>query len=119
MILTGAVGMLLVACCSAASAGTLPVGHVARCVAGSQRDPLEVQRGVYDLRIGDRRVALVGELELQLSQRRDLTRDLLEAALCMLTQVGRDWAVAALDLDAHSGLPCRCRRETDATPPGA
>ena len=78
------------------------VDHVVGALAGAQGHALEVQRGLGDLRLADRGVALLPELDLELSEGRDLPRDLLELLLdprAKLVVDGRD--VATLDLDAH------------------
>src|ERR1700759_3759131 len=74
---------------------------VGRRVARPERDSLEVQRRLGDLRIGDRRIALLEELHLELGQLGHLTRALAEALGDVLPQVIGNGHVAALDLDAH------------------
>ena len=57
------------------------VGHVGRALAGAERDSLEVQGRLCDLRILDGRIAFLPELDLELCERRDLAGDLLELLL--------------------------------------
>src|SRR5829696_6289621 len=66
-----------------------------------QRDALEGERRGRDLRRADRRVALLGELELEARERRHLPRDLLEPPLGVLAQTIVDCDVAPPHLDAH------------------
>ena len=56
------------------------VQHLARRVPRAERDALEMERGLRHLGFGDRRVALLGELHLQLGELRNLPRDLSESA---------------------------------------
>jgi hypothetical protein len=59
-------------------------------LAGSQRDPLQMQRRLGDLRVGDRRVALLEHLDLELRQLGHLPRHLPEALGHVLPQVVGD-----------------------------
>ena len=77
------------------------VAHVVRALAGPEGHALEVERDLRDLRIADRRIALLLELHLHLRQRRYLPRDLLELLLDLRPEVVVDRNVAPLHLDAH------------------
>ena len=57
------------------------VVHVRRGVARAQRHPLQVERRLGDLAVGDRGVALLVDLDLQAGQLRDLLDHLAQAAL--------------------------------------
>src|SRR5262249_31650102 len=63
------------------------VHQVGRSIARAKRDALEMERGLGDLRIGDGRVALLENLDLELSQLRHLPGDLSEALVYVLPQV--------------------------------
>ena len=55
------------------------VQHLGRGLVGAQRDTLQVQGRLGDLPVGDRRVALLGELDLERRQLRDLLADAAKA----------------------------------------
>src|SRR5215213_380957 len=73
----------------------------------AQRDALQIERRLGDLSLGDRRVALLAQLDLELSQLGHLTRDRSEASLDVLSESVADWGVPSLDRDAHSAPPLR------------
>src|SRR6476646_1840609 len=74
------------------------VAQVARPVARAQRHALEVEGRLGDLVLGDRRVALLRELDLEVGEVRDLLRAPPEALLHVLAQVVGDRGVATLHL---------------------
>src|SRR5215212_1363651 len=83
------------------------VVHVGRGGARAERDPLAVERGLGDLAVGDRRVALLAQLDLELSELGNLACDRPEAAIDMVPQSVGDRGVPSLDRDAHSAPPLR------------
>src|SRR6185312_276792 len=80
--------------------------HVRRGRAGAQRDALEVERRLRDVAIGDRRVALLAQLDLELGQLGDLALDRAKALLDVLPQAVGDRGVPSLDRDAHMRPLC-------------
>ena len=66
--------------------------------------PFRCRVDLGDLGVGDRGVALLAQLDLQLGQLRDLARDLLEAPLDVLAHLLRHLHVASLDRDPHGHL---------------
>src|SRR5579862_1863289 len=77
------------------------VDHVPRAVAGAECHPLEVKGRLRDLRFGDRWVALLEQLDLELGELRYLLGDLPESLDDVLPRVIRDGQIPALDLDPH------------------
>src|SRR5829696_3316219 len=76
--------------------------HVRGALGGAQGHPLEVQGRLGDLRLPNGRVALLPQLDVELRERRDLPRHLLELLLHPGAKLFVDGdAGAALDLDAH------------------
>src|SRR5215211_2429141 len=57
------------------------VQHLRRCLPGPQGGPLEVQRGLRNLAGGDRGVSLLGQLDLEHGELRNLPADSREALL--------------------------------------
>src|SRR5262245_39060004 len=89
------------------------VGHLRRGLMGAERLPLQAQRRLGHLAIGDRRVALLPELDVQRRQLRDLPADPAEALDHVASQFLIDLEVATAYLDPHV---CLLRSATDATP---
>src|SRR5207245_5117779 len=81
--------------------------HVARGLAGSQRPALEMDGRLGDLRVGDRRVPLDRELDLDLGQLVDAAVELLELPLDVAPHGVAHLEVLALDVKLHRRLPCR------------
>src|SRR5581483_10414443 len=78
--------------------------HVERRPAGAQRRPLREDRRLGHLALGDRRVSLLGELQLDLCLAGELLRELRELSLGVLADRRRDLHVLALHLKPHSCL---------------
>src|SRR4051812_33948896 len=78
--------------------------HARRGVARAQRRPLQPQRQLGYLRVGDRGVLLLGQLDVALGHRGHLLADLLEALLDPVLKLVADHNVAPLHLDAHAAL---------------
>ena len=76
-----------------------------RGVARAQGHALQVQRRLRHLGVGDPRVALSVELDLQASELRHLPVDLVQATLRVGADLVGDGNVATLDGDLHHRLP--------------
>ena len=77
------------------------VQDVRRGIPSPQRHPLQVQRRLGHLVVGDGRIALLKHLHLEFGELRHLPVDLAKALGDVLPQVLGNWQVPALDLDAH------------------
>src|SRR4051812_11530655 len=75
------------------------LGVARRGVAGAQRRALQPEGDLGDLRVGNRRIALLRQLDVALRERRDLLGDLLEALRDSLPKLVADHNVAAFHLD--------------------
>src|SRR4051794_30749384 len=81
------------------------VREVARGLAAAERHPLEVQRRLHDLSLGDRGVALLEDLDLEPREFGDLLAHFGKALLDALAELVADGEVAALDVDLHRRGP--------------
>ena len=86
---------------SSSSQRLIGVAHVAPAVLRAERHALEVQGGLDDLRIGDRRVALLGSSTSRTARSDTWRSTFREALLDVLAQLVGDGGVATLDLDLH------------------
>ena len=81
--------------------------HVAGGLARTQRAALEVDGCLGNLRLGDRRVPLDRELDLDLRQLVHAAVELLELPLDIAPHGVAHLEVLALDVKLHRRLPCR------------
>ena len=89
--------------------------HVAGGLARAQRAALEVDGRLGNLRLGDRRVPLDRELDLDLRQLVDAAVELLELPLDIAPDGVVHLEVLALDVKLHRRLPCRCLDDAEAS----
>src|SRR5213079_1698034 len=92
------------------------VGHLGRCLAGSQGYTLQSQGGLGDLSVFYRGIALFGNLDIEGCKLRDLFADPPEALQDVLPQFVGYLDVAPTYLDPHIGLldvVSRCYAPTD------
>src|SRR5947208_6512228 len=87
------------------------VDHVPRCVAGPEGHALEMEGDLGDLRIGDCRVALLPDLDLEVCEWGDLLRDLSEPPLDVVPDVVRNGSVSPFDRDPHRTSSVGGRRD--------
>src|SRR5437763_9256672 len=78
------------------------VEHLGRGLARSERHPLEVQRGLSDLAVGDRGVALLGQLDLENGVLGNLPADPRKALLYVSAKLLGDLLVPSPHLDPHA-----------------
>src|SRR4029077_14229815 len=93
--------------------------HVGRGLPRAQRVPLEMDGCLGNLRVGDRRVPLDGQLDLDLGQLVDAAVELVELPLDIAPHGVGHVEVLALDLKLHRRLPWRCFVRWDLSNPTA
>src|SRR6185503_3489641 len=78
------------------------VEHLGGRLARPERNPLQMERGLRHLAVGDRRIALLAELDLEDRKLRNLLADPGEALLHVAAKLVGDLQVASPDLDSHA-----------------